>query len=55
MNRKHYRAIAEIVRCIGNTYRGNYIHKLLANKLANYFAIDNPRFDRGKFLKVCEL
>lgn len=55
MTKKHYRAIAEIVRCIGNTYRGNYIHKLLANKLAYYFAADNSLFDRDKFLKACGL
>lgn len=53
--RQHDKAIAEIVRTIGSTYRGNYIHELLASMLADYFIQDNPRFDRARFLTACGL
>ena len=45
MTKKHYEAIAEIVM----TYR----KEAIPEKLADYFAQDNPRFNRDMFLAAC--
>ena len=64
--RQHYKAIAEIVKqntelgeCrvtlpkVSRTYRNT--RHFIAKDLANYFAQDNPRFDRERFLAACGL
>lgn len=60
--RQHYEAIAEIIKS-----RIEYVsvftdHTMakgtcngIATELADYFAKDNPRFDRDKFLEACGL
>ena len=68
--RQHYKAIAEIIkenavcvpigesdhektdaRVMGQKMAGNWI----SQALADYFAADNPRFDRTKFIEACGL
>ena len=61
--RQHYEAIAEIIK--RNTTRiriedvaqvGNglpCLHSHTVGDMVDYFAKDNPRFDRQKFLKAC--
>jgi len=51
MNEKHYKAIAEIIK--KNRAKNNAASWRMITKLANYFTIDNPRFDRQKFLTAC--
>ena len=69
--RQHYKAIAEVVYqnaiampiaeipndpCIAARVEG--IHdagKWIALALADYFAEDNERFDRSKFLEACKI
>lgn len=64
--RQHYKAIAEIVKrntdlgeCrvtlpkVSRTYRNT--RRFISSDLADYFAEDNPRFDREKFLEACGL
>lgn len=61
LSKQHYKAIAEIiglnhVRVYINN-NGELIVNLIeiAKDLADYFAKDNPRFDRDRFLEVCGL
>lgn len=55
LSRQHYKAIAEIIK--GNDTGERVSTRLvcldIAEELANYFAQDNPRFDRQKFLAAC--
>lgn len=56
--RQHYKAIAEIVK--KNTARTGEIMVYIKRAdvvcdLADYFAQDNPRFDRDRFLEACGL
>ena len=56
--KKHYKAIAEIVvraRKNPNLATVDGHCRQIASDLANYFATDNPRFDRDKFLSACGL
>ena len=58
--KKHYKAIAEIIENragINNyVYAEERTHALsIANDLADYFAKNNPRFDKDKFLEACGL
>ncbi len=62
ITRKHYNAIAKIlceqpspgyINSFGDT--GKTTRCLIANKMASYFAKDNPRFNRQKFLDACGL
>ena len=59
MTKKHYEAIANIVRnCIeADTHmlHGANVKALetQAHMLADYFASDNPRFNRIRFLTAC--
>jgi len=54
--KQHYKAIAEIVK---NHSFHDHFNKLvvdteeISQKLADYFAADNERFNRDKFLKAC--
>ena len=59
MTKKHYEAIAKVI----NDERGVYLIKnsvpalsvlyYTAVNLADFFALDNPRFDRTRFLQAC--
>lgn len=58
LNRKDYKAITEIVK--KNTVRTSEImvcvkRANMVYDLADYFAQDNPRFDRDRFLEACGL
>lgn len=58
--RQHYKAIAEIIKAqkdltgvfAGKQFAAQKIDDI-ATGLADYFAKDNPRFDRDKFLQAC--
>lgn len=62
---KDYVAIADITHNwlpLPNQYHKKYSAAELAaenlvflHKLANYFAADNPRFDRSRFMRACGL
>ena len=59
---QHYKAIAGIVKdeieyakCFASQRFAVDICKECATKLADYFAKNNPRFDREKFLEACGL
>lgn len=54
MTKKHYEAIAAIILQVGGRYNDSLIRKdILASVLADYFASENPRFDRARFLAAC--
>lgn len=60
--RQNYKAIAEIIKGqkeFADAYGDKQftIQRIfnIAIRLADYFAEDNPRFDREKFLVACEL
>lgn len=61
VTRKDYKAIAEIIKQeytrFDNTgeddYEGHHTLLCVVAKLAHYFAANNPRFDREKFLQAC--
>jgi len=46
LHKKEYKAIAEILKY--NTEKQDII-----DKLADYFASDNPNFDRERFIDAC--
>lgn len=50
LSRKHYKAIAKIIVDAG--YKWLY-RKRISNDMADYFATDNPQFNRQKFLDAC--
>lgn len=52
MTRKHYKEIAGIIRDI--RHWSPTLNDVI-EQLANYFAKDNPRFNKAKFLKACRL
>lgn len=52
MTKKHYTAIADIVKAM-RTYMPETGRKMLARLLADYFATDNPKFNRDMFLTAC--
>jgi hypothetical protein len=59
LSRKTYEAQAAIIKKhVGKAYKTND-HKLdevcydMACELANYYAKDNPRFDRTRFFEAC--
>ena len=53
--RQHYKAIAEILEYYENSPFFLDTVKGIADKLADYFAADNSRFDREQFLQACGL
>ena len=62
LTKQHYKAIAEIIKdeleyCKVFSSQAFAINICIecAEKLATYFATDNPRFDRDKFLAACWL
>lgn len=52
MSRKDFIAIAKSVRESVST---DDDRKQLADQLANYFAVANPRFSRNRFFAACGL
>ena len=59
LSKKDHKAIAEIVeRCSGPDAHWDYTTTYTADMvcdLADYFAQDNPQFDRERFLAACGL
>ena len=57
--RQHYEAIAEILKEAGEDWQGGTPTECIIygirDQLADYFAQDNERFDREKFLEACGL
>ena len=59
MTKKHYEAIAAILEKYRNAplYEADYSDyrtaEHIAAELADYFATDNPRFDRARFWQAC--
>lgn len=63
--RQHYKAIAEIISRNQDRLRVSdvadcenglpCIHLDIIGDLTDYFAKDNPQFDRERFLAACEL
>jgi len=54
MTRKHFSAVAGIVRKHREVPRAWRDPADLAADLADWFAAANPRFNRAKFLEACE-
>lgn len=56
MTRKHFEAIARVVRVNGEFHTNEHakdLHKDIAQGLASVFANFNPNFDRARFLAAC--
>ena len=54
LTRKHFKAVAKIVSETANkAYQTTYT-KDLTERLADYFATQNPQFDREWFMATCE-
>ena len=63
MTKKHFIAIAEIMtdaaygldRDTADVFptSGKEMHADIVGRLSDYFADDNPNFDRDRFLKAC--
>lgn len=61
LSQKHYRVIAEIIREVANTNwvlenvqpRTGVACALIADKLADFFEENNPRFNRHRFFEAC--
>ena len=54
MTKKHYEAIANIIASqYENANMNDYGRYRMAYELASYFTIDNPKFDRARFLQAC--
>lgn len=55
--RQHYKAIAEVIKrhCDLQTIDDATDETILdiVSDLSDYFASDNERFDRGRFMKAC--
>jgi hypothetical protein len=52
--RQHYKAIAAIIEENRRCVPANSVGYGIAEDLARYFAADNPRFSREKFLAACK-
>lgn len=57
MSKKHYIAVAAILASHSEiaTYGAKFVHisATIAHELADYFAKDNPNFNRSRFLTAC--
>ena len=51
MTKKHYEAIAKIIDIVAHD-KHKHPHNV-AYHLADYFATDNLKFDRARFLQAC--
>jgi hypothetical protein len=57
MSKKHYEALAAVIEetkedCAGAPFAQSAL-KMTAERIADYLATDNPRFDRARFLRAC--
>jgi len=63
LSKKDYRTIAEIMKSEYIRYdgtgeddgEGKNTVSCIVRKLSDYFTIDNPRFDRNRFMQACGL
>ena len=63
LSRKHFKKVAEIIKKIPAKLEINCedipiaekTRRLIANDLADWFQLENPKFDRKRFLKACDL
>jgi len=55
MSRKQYRDMAAVIKEVGdyNLDSAEAALEAIASGLATVFVIDNPRFDRARFLEAC--
>lgn len=61
MTKKHYQATADVLRSVYQDYGVaespdplfHLAMKSLAGRMAVLFQVDNPRFDREKFMEAC--
>lgn len=56
LSKKHHEAIAAAIRaerCGPGSPAVETALDQVASRLADYFAADNPRFDRARFLAAC--
>ena len=55
LSKKHFERIAQIIKSENLTCADNTRFELrrLTNKLTDYFAEENPRFDKERFLLAC--
>lgn len=51
MTKRHFQRAAEIISAVSDVQQ----RMLLADAFARFFAAENPRFDRERFLAVCGL
>jgi hypothetical protein len=51
--RRHYKAIAQILRETDDDDVGAYALRCARERMATMFTGDNPRFDRNKFMFAC--
>lgn len=56
MSKKDYEAIAKVLHGFQDTNRTvrAMLTRDVAERMADLFAADNPRFDRARFLHACE-
>lgn len=50
MTKKHFEAIAQILR---SNHSPGQSSQAVATAMADYFASENPRFNRAQFLTAC--
>lgn len=56
LTKKDFKAVAEIIDYDGDRhYYDRHTCEEIAKQLADYFATQNPRFDRERFMKACGL
>ncbi len=55
LTRKDFKAIAEIMAEERRVYGYPEPHRRLTKELADYFATQNPRFGRKRFMRACGL
>lgn len=61
LTKKHFKAVAEVIKSQIMQYYIQERHacangvESIAYHLADYFATQNPRFDRERFMKACGL
>ena len=55
LSRKHYKAIAEIIRTnyAVSSEPVKFVLRDMTDQLCQYFESDNPRFDRQRFIDAC--
>ncbi|HET7640142.1 MAG TPA: hypothetical protein VFK47_15555 [Ktedonobacteraceae bacterium] len=59
MTRKHYQQTADIIKSVSQDYGDGkdvlfpLAMAAMAGRMAVMFELDNPRFDRDKFMEAC--